>query len=113
MRVKRGVAAHKKHKKVLKSTKGYLGSNHKLIKRAREAMWHAGDYAHAHRRRKGGDFRVMWISRINAALTPFGIRYSEFIAKLDKKNIKLNRKVIALMALDKPEVFAKIVNEIQ
>lgn len=113
MRVKRGVVAHKKHKKVLKLTKGYLGSNHKLIKRAKEALLHAGEYAHAHRRRKGSDFRVLWISRINTALRTHNLRYSEFINKLSKNNVNLNRKVLALLALDKPAVFDKIVESIK
>lgn len=113
MRVKRGVTAHKKHKKVLKLTKGYLGSNHRLIKRAKEALLHAGEYAHAHRRRKGSDFRMLWISRINTALRSHNLRYGEVINKLDNKNILLNRKVLALLALDKPQVFDKIIEEIK
>lgn len=113
MRVKRGVSAHRKHKKLLKATKGYLGSNHKLIKRAKEAYLHAGEYAHAHRRRRGSDFRMLWISRINTALRPFGVKYSVFINELAKKKVIIDRKNLAMLALDKPEVFAKIVQEVK
>lgn len=113
MRVKRGVTAHAKHKKVLKSTKGYLGSYHKLIKRAKEAMWHAGDYSAKHRRRRQSDFRALWISRINAALQPFEIKYGNFIDKMNKADVKLNRKVVAWLAADKPELFEKLVNEVK
>lgn len=113
MRVKRGVAAHAKHKKVLKLTKGYLGSYHKLIKRAKEAMWHAGDYSFKHRRRRASDYRSNWISTISAELTKYDMRYNEFMNKLAKANVKLNRKILAVLALDKPEVFKAVVEKVK
>lgn len=113
MRVKRGVSAHKKHKKLLKLAKGYQTSYHKLIKRAKEAVWHAGDYSVKHRRRRQSDFRKLWIQRINAALFDQNIKYSEFINKLIKSNIKLNRKVLAEIAVEYPQSFIKIVEFIK
>lgn len=113
MRIKRGVVAHKKHKKVLKATKGYLGSNHKLIKRAREAMWHAGDYSFRHRRRRASDYRALWIGSINSGVKAEGIRYSEFINMLKKSGVELNRKVLAWLAVDYPSTFSKLVNEVK
>lgn len=109
MRVKRGLASHAKHKKLLKLTKGYQGTYHKNVKRAKEALWHAGDYSARHRKRRAADFRTLWIQRINAALQPHDIKYSRFINMLLVKNIKLNRKVLASLALDQVEVFNKIV----
>lgn len=109
MRIKRGVSAHKKHKKLLKATKGYLGSNHKLIKRAKEAMWHAGAYSSRHRKRRASDYRTLWISRINAALTPHDVKYSQFINLMMKANIVLDRKVLAALALDRPKDFDAVV----
>lgn len=109
MRVKRGVTAHKKHKKLLKATKGYTGSYSRLVKRAHEALLHAGEYSKQSRRKRTGDFRSLWIGRINAGLTEYGVRYSDFINLLNKSNIKLNRKVMADLALDHPKSFRELV----
>ena len=113
MRIKRGVAKRRKHKKVLKLTKGFTMSNSKLIKRAREALLHSGQYSMAHRRKRAGQFRNLWIQRINAALTPFELSYSKFIAGLKNAKIELNRKVLADLALDHKEEFKAVVESLK
>jgi len=109
MRIKRGTTKKQKHKKILKRTKGYRLSYSKLYKRAKEASLHAGQYSFAHRKKRQSQFRRTWISRINAALSTFGLKYKDFISALAKKNIKLDRKILANLALDNPETFNKIV----
>lgn len=113
MRVKGGFVQRRKHKKVLKAAKGYFGARSKLFRRAQEAVLHAGAYAFAGRKDRKSDFRKLWIIRINAALQPFGIKYSEFIKNLKEKNIKLDRKILATLALDRPEVFKQIITSIK
>jgi len=109
LRVKTGPYRKRKHKKVLSRTKGFRLSKHRRIKVAKEADLHAGDYAFAGRKLKKRDFRKLWIQRINAALKPHNIKYSQFIAGLKKAKIELNRKILADLALNKPKVFTKIV----
>lgn len=109
MRIKRGLAKTRKHKKVLESTKGYRLSNSKLYKRAHEAMLHAGNYSLAHRRRRMSQMRTLWIQRINAALHEQGMKYGEFINLLKKKNIELDRKTLSNLAVDFPQTFTKVV----
>jgi len=113
MRVKRGVTKRRKHKKVLKLTKGYTMSNSKLFRRAHEAHLHAGQYSMAHRRKRAGQFRRLWIKRINAALSPFELSYSKFISGLKKANIELDRKVLADLALDHSEEFKAVVEAVK
>lgn len=113
MRIKRGTTRHRRHKAVLKLTKGYRLSNSKLYKRAHEAMMHAGQYSLIHRRKRYGQFREIWIERINAGLEGSGLKYSEFINALKKNNIEINRKMLANLALDKKEVFTAIVNKVK
>ncbi len=113
MRIKRGLAKKKKHNRILSLTKGFRLSYSKLYKRAKEALLHAGQYSFAHRRKRGGDFRRLWIERINAALCQYDLRYSQFIDKLKKNNIELDRKVLADMALDEPDVFKAVVGELK
>ena len=113
MRVKRGVSAHKKHKKLLKRNKGYTLSNSGLIKRAKEASLHAGQYSKKHRRARASQFRITWINRISAGLSEYNIRYSDFINLLNKANIKLNRKVMADLALDHANAFKSLVEMIK
>ena len=109
MRVKRGKTKNQRHKKVLKATKGYRLSYSKLYKRALEAMKHAGNYAYAHRRKRKGQFRRLWIERINAGLGEHDVKYSKFIKALSDKNIELNRKILADLALDHKQAFAEVV----
>jgi large subunit ribosomal protein L20 len=109
MRVKRGKVKNAKHKKVLAATKGYRLSYSKLYKRAKEAILHASKYSFAHRRKRQSQFRNVWIRRINAGLTESDMKYSVFINSLKKKDIALDRKVLAGLALDYPETFKKVV----
>ena len=109
MRVKRGKVKAKKHKSVLKEAKGYQLSYSKLYRRAKEALLHAGQYNLAHRRKRQSQFRRFWIKRINAGLSEHDIKYSAFINAMKKKNVEIDRKVLAGLALDYPQTFSKIV----
>ena len=109
MRVKRGLTKHRRHKKVLVAAKGYRLSYSKLYKRAHEAEMHAGQYSFAGRKKRAGQFREIWIARINAALSKFGIKYNKFIKLLKDNKIELNRKILAYLALDQEKTFEEIV----
>ena len=109
MRIKRGVNAVKKRRKILKSAKGYFGAKSKLYRTAREQVMKSGQYAYIGRKQKKRDFRALWITRINAACRQNDISYSRFIAGLKKANINLNRKVLADMAVREPNAFAELV----
>jgi large subunit ribosomal protein L20 len=111
MRVKTGTTRRAKHKKTLKSTKGYRLTKSKLYKAANEAQLHAGQYAFVGRKQKKRNFKTLWISRINAGLTKHDLNYSSFINQLKKAHIGLNRKVLANLAVNNPDVFNKIVEE--
>ncbi len=113
MRVKRGRATRKKHKKVLKAAKGFVGSKSKLFKSANQAVMKAWKYAYRHRRQKKRDFRALWITRINAACREHGLNYSNFINALTKANIKLDRKVIADLAVNDKEAFKLLVSQLK
>jgi large subunit ribosomal protein L20 len=108
----KGSITARRHKKILKMAKGYRGAKHRQYRRAKEAVLHAGQYAFAGRRQRRRDFRTLWIARINAALTPFGLSYSRFIALLEKEKIDLDRKILAQLALEEPEVFKAIVEKV-
>ena len=108
-RVKRGVTAHHRHKKVLAVTKGQRATRHSLYRRAHEAMLKSLSYAYRHRREKKGDFRRLWISRVNAATRSHGLNYGDFIYGLKQAGVDLNRKVLADMAVREPEAFATLV----
>lgn len=110
-RVKKGVNAIKSRRNILRQVKGYRFSRSKKEKAAQEAIFHAGAYAFAHRRDKKGDFRRLWNVRISAALKSLGHSYSTFIGALKKKNIILDRKILATLAEENPEVFKTIVEE--
>jgi large subunit ribosomal protein L20 len=111
-RVKKGVNALKTRKNILRQTKGYRYSRSKKEKAAYEAISHAGTYAFAHRRDKKGDFRRLWNVQINAALRPLGLSYSKFIGALKKKEIVLDRKILADFARNHPETFKKITEKV-
>ncbi len=113
MRVKRGQAKKQKHKRILNSTKGYRLSYSKLYRRAREAVLHAGQYSFAHRRKRGNDFRRLWIQRINASLSQHDMKYNQFISQLSKNNILINRKMLSEIGLHHQEVFAEIVKTVK
>jgi large subunit ribosomal protein L20 len=110
-RVKKGITAKNRHKKVLKQAEGYRGGRRKLFKTAKEAVMHAGAYSFAHRKERKGDFRRLWIIRLNAALNGGELNYSHFIAGLKKNNIELDRKVLADLAHSEPETFKEVVKE--
>ncbi|OOZ34962.1 50S ribosomal protein L20 [Solemya velesiana gill symbiont] len=102
-RVKRGVTAHARHKKVLKSAKGYYGARRKIYRVAKQAVIKAGQYAYRDRRQKKRQFRALWIARINAGARANGLSYSRMINGLKKANIEIDRKMLADLAIfDKP-----------
>ena len=107
------VAAHNRHKKILNMAKGQRAARHIHFKAANEAMLHAGHYAFVHRRQRKGDFRRLWITRINAAVHGEGMSYSTFIDGLNKAGIEVNRKVLADIAVRDPQAFSKIVASVK
>lgn len=112
-RVKRGTISNKSRKYVLKQAKGYRFGRSKTERLAKQAIWRAGNYAFAHRRRKKGDFRKLWTIRLNAAVRPFGLSYSKFIDALAKKNVGLNRKVLSELAQQHPTAFEAVVSHVK
>ena len=108
-RARSGKVTHRRHKKVLELTKGHRAGRHALYRNAHESMLHALDYAYRHRRERKGDFRRLWIARINAAARAEGVTYSQLMAMLKKSDIGINRKMLAEMAVRDPESFNKIV----
>ncbi len=112
-RVKRGVTSHKKHKKILKLTKGHKAGRSTLIRQAKESLLHAGQYAFAGRKQRKRDMRKLWIIQLNNAVRNEGLTYSKFINKLQTKNIKLDRKILADLAVNHPEDFKKVIAEVK
>ena len=112
-RVKRGVTARAKHKKVFEFTKGHRGRRKNVYRVATQSMDKALQYAYRDRRNKKRDFRGLWIQRINAGVRAEGITYSKFINGLNKSGIKLDRKVLADIAYNNPEAFKSIVKKVQ
>ena len=110
-RVKRGVTSHAKHKKVLKAAKGYYGRRKNTIRIAKQAVEKANQYAFRDRKRRKRTFRALWIQRINAAVRPFGLNYSKFIAGLDKAGITVDRKILSDLAIREPASFQAIVEK--
>lgn len=111
-RVKRGVTSHQKHKKVLALTKGYRMTKNRLIKVAKEAALHAGEYAFVGRKHRQRQFRRLWIQRINAALRTNGVKYSQFIHLLKERKIELDRKILSVFAQDS-KFFTSLVQKIK
>lgn len=112
-RVKRGVTARNRHKKVLKAAKGYFGHKSKLFKVANQQVMKSGNYAYRDRRNKKRDFRKLWITRINAAARLNGISYSRLMNGLRKADIQLDRKVLADIAVQDPAGFAALVAQVK
>lgn len=108
-RVKRGVNANRKRKKILKYTKGFRWDRKTKERAAKEALLHAWTHAFSGRKQKKRDFRTLWNVRINAAARENGVTYSKLINKLKLANIKLDRKILSALAQQEPKVFAKIV----
>ncbi len=108
-RVKRGVAAHRRHKRLLNQAEGRRGTRSKLIRPAREALIHALVYAYRDRRDRKRDMRRLWIERINAASRQHGLPYGRFIAGLKAAGVEVDRKILADMAIREPAAFAAVV----
>jgi large subunit ribosomal protein L20 len=110
-RVKRGVTAHAKHKKVLKAAKGYYGRRKNTIRIAKQAVEKANQYAFRDRKRRKRTFRALWIQRLNGAVREFGLNYSKFIDGLGKAGITVDRKVLSDLAIREPAAFQAIVDK--
>ena len=112
-RVKRGVTARARHKKVLALAKGYRGRRKNVFRIATQAVMKAGQYAYRDRRTRKRVFRALWIARINAATRGLGLSYSKFMAGLKKASIDIDRKVLADMAVNDPAAFGSIVDKVK
>ena len=110
-RVKRGVVARRRHKKVLKAAKGYYGARSRIFRVAKQAVTKAGQYAYRDRRQRKRQFRALWITRINAQSRANGLSYSRLIAGLKKADIALDRRVLADLAVHDKSAFAAIVDQ--
>jgi large subunit ribosomal protein L20 len=110
-RVKRGVQARRRHKKVLKAAKGYYGARSRVYRVAAQAVVKAGQYAYRDRRQKKRQFRNLWVVRINAAARLHGVSYSVFINGLKKASIEIDRKILAELAVNDPNAFASLVEQ--
>ncbi len=110
-RVKRGVTAHAKHKKVLKAAKGYRGARRNIFRVAKQAVTKAGQYAYRDRRQRKREFRRLWIARINAAARECGLSYSRFINGLHKAGIDIDRKLLAELAVFNKDAFAVLADQ--
>ncbi|AHF05765.1 50S ribosomal protein L20 [Desulfitobacterium metallireducens] len=109
-RVKKGVTKHQRHKKVLKLAKGFRGAKSKLFRPANEQVLKSLAYAYAHRKDKKGDFRKLWIARINAAARMNGLTYSRMMNGLKKAGVSVNRKMLADLAINDAAAFTELVN---
>ncbi|MCK5893403.1 MAG: 50S ribosomal protein L20 [Endozoicomonadaceae bacterium] len=107
-RVKRGVIARRRHKKVLKQAKGYYGARSRIFRVAKQAVTKAGQYAYRDRRQRKRQFRALWIARINAGARANGLSYSRMIAGLKRANIEIDRKILADLAVHEKDTFALI-----
>ena len=110
-RIKRGVTAHKRHKKILSKAKGYYGARSRVYRVAKQAVIKAAQYAYRDRRQRKRQFRQLWVARINAAVRELDMKYSVFIHGLTKANIKIDRKILAEIAVADPITFAAIVEQ--
>ena len=110
-RVKRGVTAHARHKKVLKAAKGYRGARRNVFRVAKQAVTKAGQYAYRDRRQRKREFRALWIARINAAARECGLSYSRFMNGLHKAEIDIDRKMLAELAIFNKEAFATLADK--
>jgi large subunit ribosomal protein L20 len=112
-RVKRGVTAHARHKKVIKAAKGYYGRRKNTIRVAKQAVEKAGQYAYRDRKARKRNFRSLWIQRINAAVREHGMTYGRFIDGLNKAEIAVDRKVLSDIAIHEPAAFKALVDKAQ
>lgn len=112
-RVKRGKTTHAKHKKLLSQAKGYMMTRSRLVRKAKEAVLHAGQYAYAGRKDKKGVMRRDWILHINEAVKQQGMTYSVFMHKLKATKIDLDRKILAQLSFEQPETFKAVFDKIK
>jgi large subunit ribosomal protein L20 len=110
-RVKRGVTAHARHKKIIKQAKGYYGRRKNVFRAAVQAVEKAGQYAYRDRRQRKRNFRALWIQRINAAARALGLTYGRFINGLDKAGVEIDRKMLADLAVREPDAFKSLVEK--
>jgi large subunit ribosomal protein L20 len=110
-RVKRSVHAKKKRREILSAAKGYTGSRRKRVRLAKEQVMHSGMYAYRDRRDRKGQFRRLWITRINAAVRPHGMSYSRFVRGLRAAGVEVDRKVLADLAVRDPSAFGQLVEQ--
>ncbi|NIJ40756.1 large subunit ribosomal protein L20 [Parvibaculum indicum] len=110
-RVKRGVTAHARHRKVMNKAKGYYGRRKNTFRVANQAVEKAGQYAYRDRRTRKRNFRALWIQRINAGVREHGLTYSRFIDGLGKAGIEVDRKVLSDLAIREPEAFKALVEQ--
>ena len=108
-RVKRGVVARRRHKKILNQAKGYYGARSRVYRVAKQAVIKAGQYAYRDRRNRKRAFRALWIARINAGARANGLSYSRLIAGLKKANVEIDRKVLADLAMNEQQAFSAVV----
>lgn len=112
-RVKGGFRGHRKHIKVLAAAKGFRGTRNRLFKRANQAVLRAGKHAFEGRKQRRRDFRRLWITRINGALTSYDLKYSRFISGLRAANISLDRKILSEMAVNDAKAFEEVVEKVK
>ena len=112
-RAKNRVASRARRKRILHAAKGYFGRRKSIITTAMDAVWRAGVYAYRDRKQRKRQFRALWIMRINAGVREHGINYSTFTAGLKKNNIELDRKVLANLAVNDPQIFKAIVDKVK
>ncbi|GAK45350.1 50S ribosomal protein L20 [Tepidicaulis marinus] len=110
-RVKRGVTAHARHRKIVKAAKGYYGRRKNTFRTANQAVEKAGQYAYRDRRTRKRNFRALWIQRINAAVREHGLTYGRFINGLGKAGVEVDRKVLSDLAIREPEAFKALVDQ--
>lgn len=111
MRVKRGTTKKRRHNKVLELTKGYRMTNSKLFRRAKDALMHAGEYNYAHRKKRASQFRTVWIQRINAVCRQEGTKYSLFTANLKAAGVKLDKKILSLLAVNHSGALRQLIKD--
>jgi large subunit ribosomal protein L20 len=109
-RIKRGVTARHRHKRLLQMTQGHRGGRHRLYRQAKESLLHALSYAYRHRRERKGDFRRLWIIRINAAAREHGLSYSQLVHGLQQAKVVVDRKMLADLAVRDSQAFAQLVS---
>lgn len=113
MRSTAGPVTRRRHKKIIKKAKGYRWGRKNIWSLARRAVMKAGLHAYRNRKERKREFRRLWIARLNAAVAPFGMKYSEFINKLTRSRVELDRKILSNLAIQQPEVFKDIVESVK